>query len=460
MSAVRIALVFWGGFFLALGPLRSAGDGDLFWQHWLGDLVIRTHHIPAALGSETFTSAGAAWVPQEWLFSVLLALAMSHGVFVLFAVLISAVPAAILVFVFLRARTAVRPEAVAVVLVLCGLALVESFGIRAQVVGWGCLAAFLLCIERRDAWYYASIPIVVFWANFHASVFLAPAILLARIAGAIADDRRSTRTRNRDLRLLVFVAGAALCTPFGWHLPVYAIALVGSPIRHFILEWQPPGLTDPSFVFGACVLAALAFAASVRTFRDNKREIFPAAFVFVSMLLASRNVPLFAIVAAPLAARAIPDARGTLSRLGASLRSMEAAALTSIVVIVALASLLLTWGQRHEPPRLPIAAMAALSQMHRNRVFCENFAWCSVALQYPQLSVFIDGRCDPYPLAIWKSYVSAIGVSRSWGTTLQRYRVDAVVASRTSRLQPALAADQSWHLAFEDAQYVVYTRAT
>ena len=78
MSAVRIVMVLWGGLFLVLGPLLPPGDGDLWWQRWLGDLILRTHHLPSALGPETFTSAGVPWVPQEWLLSIVVALAMDR----------------------------------------------------------------------------------------------------------------------------------------------------------------------------------------------------------------------------------------------------------------------------------------------------------------------------------------------------------------------------------------------
>jgi hypothetical protein len=460
MSALRIAIVFWSGFFLALGPLRSAGDGDIFWQRWLGDLVLRTHHIPMTLGSETFTSTGSAWIPQEWVFSVLVALATDRGAFALLALVVSAVPATILVSVYLRSRTTAKPEAIAIALFLCGLALAESFGIRAQVLGWGCLAAFLSCIERRDRWYYASIPITVVWANLHASAFIAPAILLARLAGTVTDGGGAALKRSRDLRSVGLVVLATLCTPFGWHLPVYAFTLIESPIRHFIVEWQPPRFTDPSFL-GALALAAFAGITAARTFRRDKQHLIPAAMLFVMALSAGRNVPLFAIAVAPLAARGVPDVRGMLTRFGKSLQAMEAFALTPIAAVVVSCALLLSWSQRHEPPRLPVAAIAALSATHHERrIFCENFAWCSIALQYPRFSVFIDGRCDPYPLGVWQSYVATAASRRSWTETLKRYRVNAVVASRIGRLGSALAADRSWRLAFEDARYVVYTRAT
>ena len=198
------------------------------------------------------------------------------------------------------------------------MALAESFGARAQVLGWAGLAVFMLFIERRDRWYYAAFPATVVWANLHASVTLAPVLVLARLAATVADGGLRALRSSRDLLMLPAVVLATFCTPFGWRLPALAIALSTSPIRHYIQEWQPPGLHDASFVFGALPLA-LAIVLGGRALLKEKLQLFPAAIVFVAALLASRNTPLFAIVAAPLAARGLdlrfPKSRRSAKRL-------------------------------------------------------------------------------------------------------------------------------------------------
>ncbi len=183
MSAVRLVLVLWSGLFLVLAPLLPARDGDRWWQRWLGEQILRTHRLPAALGPETFTSAGAPWVPQEWLLSLGIAIAMRHGAFVVLSLLVAAVPIGVLLSIVARSRDRSEPTAMAVVLLFCGIALSGSFGVRAQVLGWGCFAAFLLFLQRRDGWYYAAVATVVVWANVHGSAALAPVFLGTRIVG-------------------------------------------------------------------------------------------------------------------------------------------------------------------------------------------------------------------------------------------------------------------------------------
>ncbi len=450
--------MLWGGLYLVLGPLRSPGDGDLYWQRWLGDRLLLTHRLPTTLGSETFTAAGAPWVPQEWLFSLAAAVATNHHVFPLLSILVSAVPLVILASIYLRARGSARPEAIGIALLFCGMALLESFGARAQVLGWGALAVFMLFLDRRDRWYYAAIPTAIVWANLHASVLIAPAIVLARIAASAADGGLRGLRTSRDLVMLPAVMAATCCTPFGWRLPAFAIAFSGSPIRHFIQEWQPPGLHDLSFSLGALSLALAILAGGRTTLTADKLRSFPAAVLLTAMLLAFRNTALFAIVAAPLAATGLTAAFPRLSELGKKMRELEPVALASIGAAILLSSLALTRIQRQQAALLPIAAIASLDDGLDHRLLCENFTWCSVALRHPQLRVFIDGRCDAYPLAIWREYISAINAGTSWSRSLRDHDVDSVVAARGSRFAVAVASSHRWKRAFEDRAYVIFRR--
>jgi hypothetical protein len=420
--------------------------------------VLATHRLPTALGAETFTANGAPWVPQEWLFGILVAVSTDRGLFLLLALAVSALPLTIFVSIYLRARGSAGAAAIGVTLLCCGIALLESFGIRAQVLGWAAFAAFMLFIERDDVWYYAAFPTAIVWANLHASVAIAPAVILARIVAAIAGGRRSL-SKNRDVLMLFGVLLATLCTPLGVRLPALATALATSPIRRYIVEWQPSSLHDLSFVLGALPLAAAIVLGGSRTLWRDRLRSFPAALLFGAALFAFRNVPLFAIAAAPLAATALTERFPGLDRFGARLRELQTAGLASVCIAVALAGVILDRSQRLGPPRLPIAAVASLAAAGvPHRLFCEDFTWCSIALGDRGLRVFMDGRCDAYPLAVWRQYLAVIEVSDSWHDPLRADRVDSVIATRGRRLAHALGSDPRWRIAYSDAAYVLYRR--
>ncbi len=302
LSLVRIVITLWGGLFLALGFIKLPGDGDLYWQRWLGEALLQTHQLPVSLGHETFTAQGATWIPQEWLLSLALALAAHSGLSAALLFLVSLVPCGILLSIYFRARGTANPVAIGVVLVFAGIAMLESFGLRAQVLGWAAFAAFLFFLEREDRWQWATIPTVILWANLHASVMIAPAIVVARAIGRVGDGGWKALRNGRELAILAGTALGTLCTPLGWKLPFFAIAFSHSPIRNFIEEWRRPGAADLSFVAGALPLAIAVVLGGRATLWDDKRRSFPALLTFLMMIFAGRNIPLFAIAAAPLAA--------------------------------------------------------------------------------------------------------------------------------------------------------------
>jgi hypothetical protein len=460
VSAVRLALVCWGGLYLVLGTIHQPGDGDLYWQRWLGELILQTHRLPTALGGETFTATGAAWIPQEWLFSLAVALAANYHFFFVLKAAMAVLPLAILVSILLRSRDSSSPESVGVALLFCGVALLASFGVRAQVLGWAGLAAFMFFVERRDRWYYAAFPAAIIWANLHASVAIAPLIVLARIVATIADGGfRGLRT-CRDLFMLPAVLLATFCTPLGWRLPYYAVALAGSPIRHYIQEWQPASLHDGSFTFGALPLALAIVLGGPATLLGRKAQSFPALVLFAAALFAARNVALFAIVAAPLAAVGLDARFPRLRDARAKLRALEPVALVTMAIAVICSGIALARIEARAPAPLPMAAVATLAaDGSDHRLLCENFTWCSAALQFPNLRVFIDGRCDAYPLAVWRKYITTIDLQRRWRKPLNEYAVNAIIAKRGDDLAKALAAQPQWRRSFEDRTYVVFRAA-
>ncbi len=201
----------------------------------------------------------------------------------------------------------------------------------------------------------------------------------------------------------------------------------------------------------------LILAGGRATLAACKQQSFPAALLFVAALFAFRNTALFAIVAAPLAARGLDAIAPRIASADAKARELEPVALVAIVVAIAASAFGLARIQAHEPPPLPASAIASLAQDRAgHRLFCENFTWCSMALQYSNVRVFIDGRCDGYPLDVWRRYATTMEVRPSWRAPLERYRVDSVLAQRGSPLATALGHSQAWRTTFSDERFVVF----
>jgi hypothetical protein len=423
--------------------LLPPSDGDLGWQHWLGIQILRGG-IPHALGPESFAAAGAPWVPQEWLFSTLLAAAAAHGVRWLFALFVGGCAALALGCVALRcARHGAHPAAVAFVLVFVDVALAQSFGVRVQVVGWAMLAAFLLALELPGRLRWTAVVVAALWANWHASAVLAPLLAAAAAAGSAAHGDRRGAVRDA---LLAAASGVAVCaTPLGTRLPLYALAFAHNPIRHWIREWRPTSLTDPAFFLGALPLIVLAAFAAPRASRRAVAIAAPFAYLACAAL---RNVPLAAIAFAPLAATALSALMPSLVAFRPIRgRAVATAAIAASFLTAAAASALAARGATDDRPLLAIEQLATLPGRHR--LLCENFAWCGPALDTGRIGVFVDGRADPFPPAVWSDYDAIVHARPAWRALARRYRIDALLAHRGGSLDRA-ARDDGWHVARDE----------
>jgi hypothetical protein len=438
-----------------VGALKvPPSDGDLGWQHWLG-VQILSSGLPHALGAESFTAAGAPWVPQEWLFSALLALAVAHGLGWLFALAVGTCAILALGCVALRcARYGAHPAAVAFVLIFVDVAMSQTFGVRVQVVGWAMLAAFLLALELPGRLRWTAVVIAVLWANCHASAVLAPVLAAAAAAGSAAQGDR--RGAARDAVLALFSAIAVCATPLGTRLPLYALELAHSPIRHWIREWRPTALGDSAFAFGALPLIALAALAAFAVPRSRRAIAIAAPFAYLT-LVAVRNVPLAAIACAPLAAVALTSLLPSLASLRPIRnRAVATAAIVAAFLTVGTANAIAARSVHDERPLIAIAQLARLPGRHR--LLCEDFAWCGPAVDTGRVGVFVDGRADPFPPSVWTQYDTIIHVRKGWRLIVRRYGVDALLVHRGGTLDRAAERD-GWHIAVDAPIRLLVTRS-
>jgi hypothetical protein len=450
--ACAAAVVAWQTAVAVRFPPR---DGDLLWQRWLGERILHEHAIPRALGAETFAAEGARWTPHEWLFSTALAWSGDHGAaWLVPAICALAVGVALATVVLRCARRGVPSTTASAAVLLCGLATIQSFGARAQVLGWAGLGTVLFLLETDGPWAWAAVPVTAVWANLHASAFLAPAVALLFALVALQRDRAWTPAVRRSCAIAAACGLATLATPLGTDLVRYALALLTSPIRASISEWGATSMSSVSFALGALPLVLLLAAFGVRA---SLRDRLLAAAFTVFLFTAVRNVAVFAIVAAPIALAAVPRRAGK----PAPQVPLTAWATLGAVACCAAAITVVTWrGGPAFADALPHGTARALVAQARTtpRVFCEDFAWCSLFLSEP-VRFYMDGRCDPYPAPVWRDYREVIDGNRRWSAILDRERIDAVLVRRDGALDSLLAERRSvWRRIASDRASALYVR--
>ncbi|HEY1976103.1 MAG TPA: hypothetical protein VGG89_06155 [Candidatus Baltobacteraceae bacterium] len=427
------------------------GDGDLFWQKHLGAYVVAHRALPHALDQTTFTAPGAPWTPQEWLLGVAAYLAIPAGdLWLLAAFAGAALALALLVTARRGTRFGASGIAIAIVLSLLAVDLGGSFGIRAQVFAWPLFALLLLALDAQGPAIFGVLLIVAAWANVHASVMLA--IPIVWIDTAVAWFGNAPRDeRLRRLGLAVAVPFATLATPLGIRLPEYALMLINSPIRKSIDEWQPVAFSghDAFFWTGGLPLIVLAALCIRMLAKERPRDVVVGVLLLTMAIGAVRNASLLGIAVAPLAARSIDAILGRfawwppdlLRERGLRIVALCGAAVASGLVFVASVRAPIkpsTW----VPPVATFERLASLGT--GRRVFCYDFSTCSIALDYPNLRVFMDGRADPYPIWVWNDFNDVRAAKPDWMWLLDRFAVDTVVAKMNDPLDKALRKRRDW----------------
>lgn len=443
---------------IAFPPL----DGDLEWQRRLGQTILHDGAIPRRIGSEAFSAPFSAWVPQEWLFGIGVAVLPPA----LFATLAAACAVGAVYFVVRRCELrAAAPRVTLVCTLLATFALMSSFGVRAQVVGWLFASATVYVLERRGRSVWLAIPLAAIWSNLHASAMLAPILCGAYALSRLIDEPALRRTPWRDAPL-VAGAGAAIClNPFGFHLPLYALSLFTSPIRKYIDEWGPTDLTVTSFALGSLPLLAILLVCGVRSSRRSFDIMLTAMFGWL-MLTSARNIALFAIVLAPVAADTLcrrlreSDLRRILDPAPATHR-FEARLFPAVMIAVAAALTFqlfaLRAGLDASDPRPALATLERTTRPHR--LFCADFAVCSYALGRADIGVFLDGRADPFPPRVWEDFGAIIRPAAEWRGRLDAYAVDAVLVEPDAPLDQAIALAGGWHERYRDKHFRLWQRA-
>lgn len=291
--------------------VQQLRDPDVWWHLALGNLI-RAHGIPS---HEPFTFLGAPnpWVGQQWGYEVLLSLMVGVGAWLAMVVMGLVGTAAYVVAV----RTLPRSERVpgsflAVALVLSCLVGGSILGVRGQVVTVLGSAITLWILMRwregstRVVWLLP--PLLLVWANLHAGfvtgIFFA--LLVAAAVGVWRLVQRDALPAARVRVLLAATAVAVLATlvnPAGVHIYPYIASTFANPaLTQGITEWMSPNFHDwwLRLFEGEALLLVVLWALSRR---PDPLDVVLAVTALAMTLQAQRNLPIFAVVAAPQVAR-------------------------------------------------------------------------------------------------------------------------------------------------------------
>lgn len=451
LSAVVGAVVVMVGAYIGASRL---GDNSFFTHLATGRYILENGFPHSDVYS--FTASGERWVVQSWLASVLYGLADRSlglvGVRLLTAVLAGAT-AGILWSLTRPARGLVARMAIASV----GLAVAATlWSPRPLMIGLLLLGLTLLAAERRvPAW--VLLPAFWIWVNSHGSFPLGLLALGCLAVGSRLDGER----RPAELRPLAFAVGGTVLgavNPLGPVLLTFPVSLLKrQDSLSAVVEWQSPSFSQ---TYARLFLLVLVMGVAALVRRPSWRGAVPFVVFMAAGLLATRNIPVAALVMTPAIAR---GAEG-LGQLTGDLRSRLTAALTVLVVLMGCLAVSQRLGQPDlELGDYPVDAVAWMDQQgllapEVRRAHSDVVGNYLELLLGDRAAVFSDDRVDMYPTAVVDDELALIRGTPAWRSVLERWDIDAVLWERGAPITQYLADDPDWRLAYADQRWVVYVR--
>ena len=453
-----------GALFGAASTRLPVGDSDVFWHLVVGRQVLAgSIALPESLAGLSWTAPGYAGSSDQWLGQALWALAYDgaawRGVVALRAVAI-----ALLVGLIVYAALAERPTrplgAVLAALPAIGLSRFV-WTERPELFGFVCFALLVVLLRAgrggSDRALYWIPPLIIVWANLHGSFALGAVLaVLVAIEGALAQPAR----RRIYGAAAIGAAIATLLTPANvgaWTAPGFHLL---HPPRE-IQEWSVPDVTTlPGAIFAIAILATLGTALlSRRHAGPDAVALLPVLFV---SLIATRQMPLFVIAAAPYLAAFGGDALAALAalvrlpqvRLSAVARPpgrvVDRLALGVAAIVLSAAAV--TGTDRPDLAAFPVAALGALRP---GPGLLNEYDWGGYLIwAAPGTPVFVDGRLIPYLGAVLSDYTTVLGLHPGWREVIARRGIRQILV-RPADPVAVRARDLGWPIRASSDTFVL-----
>jgi hypothetical protein len=478
-----VALALAGIFAMAARP---SVDTDTWWHLRAGAWMFEHGQI---LTHDEFslTRHGQPWVNHSWLSQLPL-----YGLWTLFGYAGLNLATALLVtaafwLVYLQLEGSAYLKAF--VLVMAAAASHVYWSARPQLVSFFLAAVFAYVVHQfrwrgHDRLWLLPV-LMVLWVNLHGGFAIGFLLLLFTLVGQ-ASSRLLGHSGAGVVGWsgLLKLAGVALVcaatvivNPYGFELYTYPLRTVSiGVLQEFIQEWQSPNFHMREMQLFLWMLLAVVAALGISRRRIDLTDLaLMSGFTYLA-LLAARNIPMAALVAAPLIARhaaaGVQDLWARHPRLAALLDPQPSGrtvptlnwALLGLILLAVMVkaadAVLISTNERFLQSRVPIGATRFLQTAQPAGPLFNAYNWGGYLVWhlYPAYPVFVDGRTDLYDDALLREYLSVALGQPGYAAVLDKYGLNLVLIETGSVLDEHLRFDPAWRLRYADAVAVVYQR--
>ncbi|MGA7676380.1 MAG: hypothetical protein WCA78_15210 [Rhizomicrobium sp.] len=436
------------------------GDGDTYWHIAAGRWMLDNQAV-LRIDPFSYTFAGHPWQTHEWLAEIVMALAYVgagwSGVVLLFGA------AAALTAGLLARHLSRRLDGLSLIvtLVLSLACIAGSLLARPHLLALPLLeiwtAGLIIAREEGRAPSWKLLPLMVLWANLHAS-FLIGLLLLA--AFALEAVWEKSQKRADALRGWCLFGGLALLasiiTPYGVYGLIFPFKLMAMPSLQLIGEWAPTNFqTFQPLAF------AVATALYVLLSRGAKLKPLRIAILLGLLYLALihvRHHMLIAIVgplilAEPLGRALQPFPRAETPRYGV------AVGLAFAVLLAALTALRLSLPlERGDGETTPATAFAHVPASLLHSPVLNDYAFGGYLI-FNDVRPFIDSRAELYGEKFLSRYAQMVRPDKpALQAVLAKYRVHWTIFAADNPAVGAMDSMPGWHRQYGDRWAVVHVK--
>ncbi len=464
---------------LLFGPRTFNLDGDLGRHLTIGNYILDNFSIPR---SDIFshTMFGQPLTPHEWLAQVAFALAGNALSLAGTVFLTALVVAAAFTLVFHESVQRSRMPFMALLITLLAAAASSLHWLaRPHVFTFLYLAIWVLLMERvrtakrTPVWLFGIVMLV--WANTHGAFIAGFVTWGAYLAGQILErctqgswDLASFKSWGLMGIISLLVT---FINPAGFHLWGTSFGFVGN--RYLVShtqEYLPPNFHTPGTWPFLLLIGLIIFVLAIKKNRIPFSHSLLLAGWAVLGLYSARNIPLFAIVAAPIlsetvavllsGARRWNKIEANLLRIEQSLRSGVWISAIILLAYIALSTPVMQAYNSFDAAVFPVQAVDWLESHPQDGKVFNYFPWGGYLLyrQWPQRLVFIDGQTDFYGENLTREYEQVFTLADNWEGVLERYNVAWALLPRDSVLTRALTESSGWNVLYNDATAMVLRR--
>jgi hypothetical protein len=480
-----------GLLFLKMGGTKTLfADGDTGWHIKTGEWILQHGRVPTQ-DLFSYTKPGQAWFAWEWAWDVLFA--FIHNLWGLAGVgfITVALLGAIAVLLYRLVVSACGNDVLSFFITafaLCGSSI--HWLARPHLFSWLFFLGFLHLLpplRRGSRPALVALPVLMLlWVNVHGAFMIGIALLLATAVGealeALFCAEEGFKGAWLRSRRLLSVAGLCLLTtfvnPYTWRLHQHVFRFLSdTKLLDNIQEYQSISFHCPPAVFFELMMLLAAGAAF---WNLQAGRITPALIALLwthLALLSARNIPLFMIVVAPMAARWLQDVIerlrvtryigivfATICEICEELKPMEKlprAYLLSGVSFLLMAVLFAAGARGFEaqfdPDSFPIQAIPLVERSSAQRIFTyDQWADYLIYRLYPKKPVFMDGRSDFFGISMVTATQHILAAQFDWKIQLRRFGVDMILVRPDAPVSEVLKMSPDWAIRFDDGKVLVF----